>query len=141
MDYLFVMSLFLCAISMVIASYDIACQWATNFWRRMANFPEHIRLQTDIDIQFLVPKFHLPAHVPKCFAPYSFNFTRGVGRTDGEGVERNWSWLNGMARCLSMMGAGARWDTIDDLCNHHNYQKTIDLGESKCRVILDADVP
>lgn len=130
MDYIFVMSMFLCALNMVIVSYDIACQWAKNFWSRMEKFPDNTRLRTGLDVQFLVPKFHLPAHVPKCFAPYSFNFRRGVGRTDGEGVERNWSWLNGLARCLSMMGAGGRWDTVDDLCNHHNYKKTVDLGGS-----------
>ena len=91
--------------------------------------PTWLQLPESLRLQFRVPKFHLPAHVPRCWAPYSFNFAKGVGRTDGEGVERNWSWLNGIARSLSMMGPGGRSDTLDDFCNYHNWRKTTALGE------------
>jgi hypothetical protein len=129
MDYLFVMTLLLATVNMVYASYDIACQWGKNFWTRMAAFPEAVRVRSTLIIRFLVPKFHLPVHVPKCFARFSFNFAFGVGRTDGEGVERNWSWLNAIAKCVSIMGLGGRWDTLDDFCNFHNWRKTVNLGE------------
>ncbi|KAK0488338.1 hypothetical protein EDD18DRAFT_1311308 [Armillaria luteobubalina] len=46
------------------------------------NTPPELR-----DILYLVPKFHLPAHVLKCRDNFSFNFSAGVGRTDGEAPE------------------------------------------------------
>lgn len=91
--------------------------------------PPSMQLPESLQLKFCVPKFHLPAHVQKCWAPYSFNFAKGVGRTDGEGVERNWSWLNGIARSVSLMGPGGRADTLDDFCNYHNWRKTTALGE------------
>ncbi|KAJ6459377.1 hypothetical protein C8R47DRAFT_1081340 [Mycena vitilis] len=108
----------------IIASYDIACQWGTNLWRRAKNMPAEMLLPDNIEILFKVPKFHLPPHVKRCHAPYSFNFTKWVGRTDGEGVERNWAWLNSAARSISVMGPGSREDTIDDLCGYSNWKKT-----------------
>ncbi|KAG2079402.1 uncharacterized protein F5147DRAFT_785092 [Suillus discolor] len=54
-------------------------------------------------IHFFVPKFHLPAHVAKCQMIFSFNFTRFVGRTDGEAPERGWSNINPVA---SKIGIG-----------------------------------
>jgi hypothetical protein len=91
--------------------------------------PEAMRLPSSLKILFKVPKFHLPPHVKVCHGPYSFNYMKGVGRTDGEGVERNWSWLNSAARSISVMGPGSREDTIDDLCDFSNWRKTVDLGE------------
>ncbi|KAJ7178448.1 hypothetical protein C8R43DRAFT_1084402 [Mycena crocata] len=130
MDYIFFSSLIGTLALIVVASYDIACQWGINFWRRASEMPTEMKLPSFTDVIFKVPKFHLPPHVKKCHAPYSFNYTKGVGRTDGEGVERNWSWLNWAARSISVMGPGAREDTIDDLCGFSNWKKTVDLGNS-----------
>jgi hypothetical protein len=130
MDYIFLSSMAGTTLKLVTISYDIACQWGRHLRTRMAKMPLWLQLPDSLKLQFRVPKFHLPAHVQKCWAPYSFNFTRGVGRTDGEGVERNWSWLNGIARCVSVMGPGGRSDTLDDFCNYHNWRKTTSLGES-----------
>jgi hypothetical protein len=132
MDYIFFSSLIGTLLLTIVASYDIACQWGINFWSRAKTMPENLQLPDWIDIIFKVPKFHLPPHVKKCHAPYSFNYTKGVGRTDGEGVERNWSWLNSSARSISVMGPGSREDTIDDLCGYSNWKKTVDLGEPVC---------
>lgn len=112
----------------IVVSYDIACQWMRNFWTRMKDMPAAMQLPSKINVQFKVPKFHLPPHTKKCHGPFSFNYTRGVGRTDGEGVERNWSWLNMIARSISVMGPGGREDTIDDFCGYGNWRKTVKLG-------------
>ena len=116
-------------LQLIFASYDIACQWATNLFARMnaPTMPEWLRLPPSTLVKVFVPKFHLPGHIVKCQAPFSFNFAPGVGRTDGEGVEWNWSVLNGIARSVSMMGPGGRWDTLDDFCNYANWRKTITL--------------
>jgi hypothetical protein len=128
MDFMFLSSVAGSAIKSIIISYDIACQWGHNFFSCMANMPQHLRILESVKIQFKVLKFHLPAHISKCYVPFSFNFAKWVSRTDGEGVERNWSWLNGIARCVSMMGLGGCSDTLDDFCNYHNWRKTVGLG-------------
>ncbi|EEB99993.1 hypothetical protein MPER_00171, partial [Moniliophthora perniciosa FA553] len=116
-----------CFVLMLYISYDIACQWYKNFRTCMAAMPGYLQIPSSTMLHFKVPKFHLPAHVPSCFAPFSFNFTKGVGKTDGEAIERNWSNLNSIARCVSMMTAGGRFDTIDDFCNFSNWRKTVGL--------------
>ena len=131
MDYIFFASVMGMAFQLISASYDIACQWATRLFSRMnaPTMPEWLHLAPSTTVKFFVPKFHLPGHIVKCQAPFSFNFAPGVGRTDGEGVERNWSVLNGIARSVSMMGPGGRWDTLDDFCNYANWRKTVALRE------------
>ena len=131
MDYIFLASMMGVMYQLIFASYDIACQWATRLFTCMnaPTMPEGLRLAPSTSVKFFVPKFHLPGHISKCQAPFSFNFTPGVGRTDGEGVERNWSVLNGIARSVSMMGPGGWWDTLDDFCNYANWRKTIALCE------------
>ncbi|KAJ7795383.1 hypothetical protein B0H14DRAFT_2391674 [Mycena olivaceomarginata] len=136
MDYLFFSSLIGITLLTIVASYDIACQWSRRFWTRAQNMPEAMRLPSGLKILFKVPKFHLPPHVKVCHGPYSFNYTKGVGRTDGEGVERNWSWLNSAARSISVMGPGSREDTINDLCGFSNWRKTVDLGNSLLRKMV-----
>ncbi|KAJ7211675.1 hypothetical protein GGX14DRAFT_564905 [Mycena pura] len=133
MDYLWFSSLMGITLLSIIASYDIACQWFRNFWERMKTLPTAMQLPPFVSVQFKVPKFHLPAHVKKCHAPFAFNYTKFAGRTDGEGVERNWSWLNMIACSISVMGPGAREDTIDDFCGYANWRKTVGLGNSLLR--------
>ena len=117
------------ALTYLTVSYDIACQWSRNLQTRIPAFPVDMQLSFWASIvRFFVPKFHLSAHGEKCQGPYSLNWQPGVGRTDGEGIERSWSWLNDCARSLSMMTAGARWDTMDDFANFSNYRKMVGSG-------------
>ncbi|KAJ7078696.1 hypothetical protein B0H15DRAFT_924758 [Mycena belliarum] len=134
MDYLWFSSVMGIMLLSIIASYDIACQWSRNFWDRMKKMPAHMQLPAGVKVQFKVPKFHLPPHVSH--GPFSFNYTKWVGRADGEGVERNWSWLNMAARSISMMGPGSRDDTIDDFCGFANWRKTCGLGSSLLRKMV-----
>ena len=66
---------------LIFASYDIACQWATQLftWMNASTMPEWLCLAPSTLVKFFVPKFHLPGHIIKCHAPFSFNFTLGVG--------------------------------------------------------------
>lgn len=129
MDYLCFKSLQGTKVQHVVISYDIACQWSINFYDRMSHLLEELRLRPDIKVDFIVPKFHLPAHGRKCHSIFSFNYHPGVARTDGESVERLWAWLNSIARSASMMGPGGRWDTLDDFTNFSNWRKTTNMGE------------
>ncbi|KAF8156449.1 hypothetical protein K438DRAFT_1910086 [Mycena galopus ATCC 62051] len=113
MEYIWFLSVMGIILLCIVASYDIACQWSQNFWKRAKLMPKNMCLPDGTDIIFKVSKFHLPPHIPKCH-------------------ERNWSWLNSAARSVSVMGPGAREDTIDDLCGFSNWKKTADMGKSFC---------
>lgn len=114
----------------LIISYDIACQWKINLRERMKEFPERLQLsdQAFSQVRYVIPKFHAGAHELKCQLPHSLNLMPGVGRTDGEGVERNWSEINPVANSTKEMGPGSRRDTLDDHFGHHNWRKYVNLG-------------
>ncbi|KAF8429324.1 hypothetical protein L210DRAFT_3418879 [Boletus edulis BED1] len=120
-------------------SYDIACQWHKHLWERMKRVPDmwHID-QTSKDITFLVPKFHLPAHITECQWLFSFNLVRGVGRTDGETPERAWASINPAASSTKEMGPGSQWDVIDDHFGDWNWKKLVTLGPMILRKIQEA---
>ncbi|KAJ7790154.1 hypothetical protein B0H14DRAFT_3571055 [Mycena olivaceomarginata] len=81
-------------------SYDIACQWHINIWRRLAAYqdPDLLVAGNKPFYTFLVPKFHLPAHIEACNLRFSFHLTPEVGQTDGEAPERGWANANPLAR-------------------------------------------
>jgi Kyakuja-Dileera-Zisupton transposase len=89
-------------------------------------------MHTDYDgvrsFHFLIPKFHLPAHIMACQTVFSFNFNRHVGRTDGEAPERGWSQINAAATSTAEMGPGHRRDTLDDHFGDINWRKTTLMG-------------
>lgn len=87
-------------------------------------------LNPDINMEYLVPKFHLPGHVIPCRIPFSFNYRCGVGRTDGEGVERGWAETNPLSSSTKEMGPGTRRDTIDCHFSDFNWRKILNMGES-----------
>jgi hypothetical protein len=77
----------------------------------------------------LVPKFHLPAHIAACRTKHSFNFTPGVGRTDGEAPERAWNETNPLAMSTREMGPGSRRDVLDFHFGDYNWRKITSLGK------------
>ena len=131
MDYIFFSSIFPFLLIFLIISYDIACQWKLNIPSRMAKLPDHLCLTLPLitsSFIFGIPKFHVPAHLTVCALPHSLNLMPGVGCTDGEGIERNWSEINRVACSMREMGPGAQHDTIDDHFGHHNFRKLVRLG-------------
>lgn len=116
----------------LIISYDIACQWSRNLAIRCGIYPENrISSLPAPETVFLVPKFHLPAHIAACQIGYSFNLTPGVGRTDGEAPEREWSAANAMAASTKEMGPGSRRDTLDDHFGDYNWRKVTAFGMAR----------
>ncbi|KIJ30134.1 hypothetical protein M422DRAFT_130581, partial [Sphaerobolus stellatus SS14] len=100
----------------LVVSYDVACKYNINFEHRITHkdWPlvtsRELHSLKQLDLTWLVPKFHLAAHVDGCVDKYSFNWTKNVGRTCGENVESNWSSLNGLATSVREMGFGSRRD-------------------------------
>ena len=131
MDYFLWSSLILTFLTVIIWSYDIACQYSIHFWSRMtANFytESSPMFREGIDFTWVIPKFHLPAHIRACWEDFNFNFTRFTGRTEGEGIERNWSKLNPLAGSAKEMGPGAWRDMLEDHMGDMNWKKVIGLG-------------
>lgn len=131
MDYIVFSAVSHFGLRMYNLSYDIACQWHKNLWNRISNLPERFRLnRADKVVRFFVPKFHLKAHVQSCQTRFSFNFTRWVGRTDGEAPERGWANFNRVASSIKEMGPGARRDHLDDQFGDSNWKKSIAMGKA-----------
>jgi Kyakuja-Dileera-Zisupton transposase len=129
MDYLVIWTLTIDGPIWVVISYDIACQWSINFPQRCERYgPELDPFEKGKIFTFLVPKFHLPAHILTCQVSYSFNNEPGVGRTEGEAPERGWSDSNGLAYSTREMGPGSRRDTLDDHFAAVNWAKVSKLG-------------
>jgi hypothetical protein len=80
---------------------------------------------------FVIPKMHIEGHDVECGTLYSLNLIPGSGQTDGEGIERPWANIGGIASSTRIMGPGARHDTIDDHWAYWNWQKLISLGTSR----------
>ena len=119
MDYIFIYiikHLYFSGLPLVV-SYDIACQWRINLQSRIMheNFPLHLQIQILTgEIRYAIPKYHFRAHKKLAHNQYSLNLMRGVARTDGEEVERNWSSIDDVAGSTREMGPGSREDTIED---------------------------
>ncbi|KAJ6470678.1 hypothetical protein C8R47DRAFT_1222567 [Mycena vitilis] len=130
MDYLFFMSLAGSTVYRLFVSYDIACQWHKKLWGRMKEFVQYgVEFKDGTKwVVFLVPKFHLPAHIELCNILFSFNLTPYVGRTDGEAPERGWADANRLANSTSISGPGARRDTLDVHFQYWNWKKVVGLG-------------
>lgn len=64
-----------------------------------------------------------------CNLQYSFNLTKGIGRTNGEVPERGWANINPAAQSTKEMGLGSRHDTLDDHFGDWNWKKMIKLGK------------
>ncbi|KAJ6457034.1 hypothetical protein C8R47DRAFT_996066 [Mycena vitilis] len=130
MDYMFFMSLADSELQEFYVSYDIACQWHKNVWDRMQIYPSKIQLVNKHRyFVWLVPKFHLPAHIESCGVEFSFLLTRYVGQTDGEAPERGWSNINPLALSTREMGPHLRREVLDDHFNDWNWKKILNMGK------------
>ncbi|KAF8958733.1 hypothetical protein BDZ97DRAFT_1923495 [Flammula alnicola] len=114
----------------ITVSYDIACQWSIHLWDRMKIYPTSLQFdpETMPVFRFLIPKFHLRAHIMACQTIYSLNYNKGCARTDGEGVERGWDHINPVATSTREMGPGNRRDTVDGHFGDFNWRKTSSMG-------------
>ncbi|KAJ7145502.1 hypothetical protein C8R46DRAFT_918383, partial [Mycena filopes] len=129
-DYMFFMSLAESDLQQFFVSYDIACQWHKNIWDRMQIYPRELQEKNGRRwFVFLVPKFHLPAHIESCTINFSFLLTPYVGQTDGEAPERGWSNINPLALSTREMGPHLRREILDDHFNDWNWKKILSMGK------------
>lgn len=129
MDYFFLASLSQNAPTKVVVSYDIACQWSRFLVQRSNVCAPNAISSGQHSFTFLVPKFHIHAHIPVCQRDYNFNYVPRVGRTDGEAPERGWAATNAVANSTKAMGPGSRRDTLDDHFGDYNWRKITSIGK------------
>ncbi|KAF7980030.1 hypothetical protein HWV62_40156 [Athelia sp. TMB] len=123
----------------IMASYDIVCQWLKGLFVRQSRLPPHLQLPIAPEqIKGKIPKFHFDAHGKKDHAQYSFNYTKGAGQNEGEGVERNWSYIKSGVGQTVEMGPGGRHDVLDDFFGYSNFRKMIDIGSSLLKKMVKA---
>ena len=130
MDYIFLSTVKDEKVKAIKISYDIACRWSINLFKRVENYSTDLRIPEDrFSFEYFIPKFHLPAHGSSCHTRYSFNYRPGVGRTHGENIESGWAHTNPAAVATREMGAGARHSALDSHWGGWNWRKITGLGE------------
>ncbi|KAJ7209468.1 hypothetical protein GGX14DRAFT_364154 [Mycena pura] len=141
MDYILLSSLMGVKVKELAISYDIACQWSKNLPKRAVDVAGLPSISTDLSafsIQYAVPVWHAGAHELECQVENSLTYADGVGRTDGESIERMWATLNPIAYSTKEMGEGARHDSIEDRVDHINYEKNVGFGRTLLRKLIVA---
>ncbi|KAJ7719391.1 hypothetical protein B0H16DRAFT_1739421 [Mycena metata] len=121
MDYIFMSSILGVMLLCLAASYNIV-----------------FKPPADLDLKFGLPVWHAAAHEEACRTQNSLSYVEGVGRTDGEGIERTWSELNPMGWATKEMGNGGRHDALEDKIDHHNWEKNIGQGDTLARKLVVA---
>ncbi|KAJ7768836.1 hypothetical protein B0H16DRAFT_1716037 [Mycena metata] len=113
-----------------IVSYDIVCQWWKNLKSRLKKLPPLVRLHLAMGLmRFVIPKMHIHSHTIICQLLFSLNLIPGSAQTDGEGIERPWANIGGVASSTREMGPGSREDTLNSHWSFWNWQKLLGLGE------------
>jgi hypothetical protein len=132
-----------CDLERVALTYDIWCKWSIHAEKRAReHFP------ADMTNGFLrlarrgfIPKLHIYGHGLECRTQYSLNYHPGLGRTDGESIERDWAAIVQAALQTGEMNAGARHENLDDHWADKNFCRTVGLSESpffSLRISTDA---
>ncbi|KAJ7456326.1 hypothetical protein B0H11DRAFT_1739440 [Mycena galericulata] len=139
MDFILLSALAGFALLWLTISYDISCQWKIHLKERNAKMPESIRLPLDsINWQCALPVWHAASHEEVCTYANSLSLKPGVGKSDGEGIERTWAVLNPASYHTKDMGKGNRVDTLEDKIDSHNYRKNLGLGDALRRKLAVA---
>ncbi|KAJ7480228.1 hypothetical protein B0H11DRAFT_1724998 [Mycena galericulata] len=139
MDYIVMSALVGFALMLLTISYDIACQWKKTLPARNERMPKEVRLSLNkLTLQCALPVWHAGSHNEECQDDNSLSFKTGVGKSDGEGVERVWSVLNPAAYHTKDAGRGQRVDVLEDKIDSHNFLKNIGQGDALQRKLIVA---
>ena len=124
MDYIFFSSIAGSTLKSINMLYDIARQWYKKVWTHMKSLPTDLQFDSTMKMtHFFIPKFHLAAHIKTCQTCFSFNWTPGVGHTDGKAPEHGWANINHVATSMKEMGPGSQRDVLNDHFGNVNWKK------------------
>ncbi|KAJ3503439.1 hypothetical protein NLJ89_g8431 [Agrocybe chaxingu] len=90
MDYVFGSAIQRTSLLLILVSYDIACQWFINLFKRMFDhWPEDLRVPERTKLVPAIPKLHEPMHGAANHQMYSLNYSPGVGASDLEAKDQD----------------------------------------------------
>lgn len=112
----------------VAITYDIACQYKINWLKRVEALPADLHAFAVTNILWALPVWHGTVHEIACETANSLKFQVGVGKTDGEGIERKWAAMNPMSYITKEEQPGARHDDLEDLTDLLNFKKNVEMG-------------
>lgn len=107
--------------------YDVICMYKKRLLDRILAFRPDLA-EVIKRLTYLIGKFHHGAHIEHCQFENSASFESGVGRTDGEEVERLWAEMNQASGSVKQMTAGNRHDTLNDMFLDNNWRKNEGRG-------------
>jgi len=99
--------------------YDIAC----SFNAHISKPSNPLYLYKD-RFKWAVSIFHAYAHTPSCQKNYHPRTIESIGLTDGESLERLWSYLGKFVNITKYMKSNHRLDILE-MALEHIYQKSI----------------
>ena len=88
--------------------YDIACSFNAHI-----NNPNNILYSYRERFTWAVSIFHAYAHTSRCQQKYHSRIVESIGLTDGESLERLWSYLGKFVNTTKHMKSGHRLDIIE----------------------------
>lgn len=92
--------------------YDIACILSS-----------HLKISGQVEllsgVSLAIPIFHCYGHKASCQVQFSPRRTINIGLTDGEGVERFWSYLRQFSTITKEMSVNKRTDVLTDASLHY----------------------
>ncbi|KAJ6462537.1 hypothetical protein C8R45DRAFT_1064445 [Mycena sanguinolenta] len=139
MDYIVMAAVRGYSLRSLVISYDIGCQWKLNLAERLKKLPSKLQLSLeDVKVEFALPVWHAGSHNEECQNENSLSFKVGVGKSDGEGVERMWSRINPAAFWTKDAGIGVRADGLEGKLDDNNHLKNIGQGDSLKRKLVVA---
>ncbi|XP_071180734.1 uncharacterized protein [Mytilus edulis] len=103
-------------------SYDIACMLKRHI-EKAGN------KEISQNVTFSIPIFHCYGHSASCQIIYGPRRTEGIGLTDGEGIERLWSYLGGFSNISKEMSPENRCDLLTDALIHYGRKIRDKQGE------------
>jgi hypothetical protein len=129
MDFVVMASLAGLTLLLLTISYNITCQWKIHLKERLEKLPKDMQLPPDIKLQCALLVWHAGSHNNDCQNENSLSFKPGVGKSNGEGIERTWFRLNSAAAFTKDTGNGQPADTLEGMVDDHNFLKNVGQGE------------
>ncbi|XP_065071580.1 uncharacterized protein LOC135696194 isoform X2 [Rhopilema esculentum] len=116
--------------------YDIACILKRHLEVHSASYGLEGLTER---IEFGIPLFHAYVHVSKCQVLYSPRRNEGFGLTDGEGIERLWSYLRRFCFMTKEMTPSRRTDILSEALLHYARRISRSQGRYLSHGLLKAE--
>ncbi|CEP11595.1 hypothetical protein [Parasitella parasitica] len=101
--------------------YDVSCKLGPSITKW---FPESAS-----NFRYAVNAFHIYTHIWDCQQKFSPKFIEDWGLTDGEGVERFWSYMSGYIPISRPMRDSSRKQLFLEASRFYTYQKNKEMGK------------